>query len=245
MVQTSPSHQPVSTSSAISSRLVERVAERVEMLIAELSLAGGMRLPGERELGERFGVSRTVLREAVRILEQRGIVEVIPARGTFVASNGMQSVVRAVSERLKQERLDFGEFLEARQLLEVRVAELAAERRSEADLVMLRAQLQAMEDTIAAPEKFYEHDLEFHRCLAMATRNRLFPLWLQPITENLFVNVQVQVLLKEIRRRILSCHRAILAAVEAGDPPAAALAMTDHMRQFAEDTRLVQESDLF
>lgn len=226
-------------------RLPERVADRLKRLIAELDLQTGMRLPSERELCHRFAVSRTVLREAVRILEQQGTVHVMPARGIFVASRGLQSALDRLSEQLRNEGLGFEELVEARRFLEEHAGELAAARRTAEDLNALEAAFTGMRAAFNEPEVFLEQDLRFHFCLAQAAGNRLFAVWLQPIMQNLLVTRQKITVLRPVRERILACHEEILAAVRDRDPGRTRAAIADHLDEFVADTAMSRDIGLF
>lgn len=227
-------------SPAAPGRLTERVADHIEAVIAENGLSAGMKLPGERVLCERFGVSRTVLREAVRILEQRGAVEVMPARGIFVTEGGPQRAISIISNHLKRESLSFEELVEGRRFLEVHAGRLAAVRKTPEQLALLRDNVNAMRDAIDAPEAFMEEDLRFHQYMSEAAGNRLYVLWLQPIMDNLLMTRQNVIMVRAVRERILALHEAIFRAVEASDAEQVGVAVNRHLDQFVEDTRWVR-----
>jgi GntR family transcriptional repressor for pyruvate dehydrogenase complex len=217
-------------------RLPERVAAAIEARIAEEALAAGIRLAGERSLCERYGVSRTVLREAIRILEQRGVVSVWPAKGIFVDSGGLEVVLDALADRLGKEQIPFDELVESRRFLESHVAALAASRRTEADLDRLRADQATLEAALDRLDAFVGADLKFHLDLAQASGNRLYGVWLRPIIKTLIATRRGIAMLRPVRERIIACHAVILQAVEARDPDAAMRAMDSHIDQFVEAT---------
>src|SRR5215212_10173666 len=119
-------------------RLSDKVAEMMLETILSNRLNVGDRLPSERELGEQFGVSRTVVREAVRALVAKGVIEVRSGSGLRVAAVDADSVRESMSLFLRGGAIDFDKVNEVRSLLEVHIAGLAAERRTEDDLVGLR-----------------------------------------------------------------------------------------------------------
>src|SRR3954468_23778083 len=119
-------------------RLSDKVAEMMLKTILSERLSVGDRLPSERELGEQFGVSRTVVREAVRALAAKGVIEVRTGSGLRVAAVDAAAVRESMSLFLHGVGLDFEKVHEVRSLLEVHLAGLAAERASDEDIALLR-----------------------------------------------------------------------------------------------------------
>lgn len=185
-------------------------------------------------LSRSYGISRTVLREAIDILENKGIVETSAARGVFVANASFEKTASAVSEHLVRAAVPLREFIEARRFLEIHIATLAAENRTEADLAALRENFHRMVSAIDDPDLFFREDIDFHTLMARASGNQLYPVWLQPIMENL-MHLSSHKLLHEVRERIIICHRTILVAVEAADPGAAKDAVARHIDQYEDD----------
>ena len=221
-------------------QLRDQVARQIEALVVESDLLPGDRLGSERALCERFQVSRTLLREAIRTLESKGVVTVIPARGLFVGSGGLASAIDALSEGMRREALSYSELLEGRRFLETRIGEFAAARRSDAQAVELLAHVERLSAELDRPEAFLKEDLQFHLDLSRASGNRLFEIWLQPILENLIETRQSIVLLRPVRLRIVECHRRIAQAIVARDPVMARSAIVAHMDQFADDSDLAR-----
>jgi GntR family transcriptional repressor for pyruvate dehydrogenase complex len=219
------------------SRLYEQIIEQIQSLVMEGALHPGDKLPSERELAEQFGVSRTAVREAVKGLRQKGLVEIQPGRGTFI-TNSTSEVMRDSLDLIVKVGLSNGvvNLNEVRTLLEPGIAALAAERVTEADLQTMEQAIEAMDAAMHDADAFAEADLEFHLALASATQNRLIPILLDPIVD----------LLREHRKRIFLVeggpqrgqyhHRRILAAVGRRDPAAAREAMCDHLTQVLADS---------
>ena len=158
------------------SRLSDKVTEQLTDAITSGQLPVGSRLPSERELGEQFQVSRTVIREAVRSLAALGLVTVTAGRGVEVkndrkpaATHSMRLVVRGYGE------MDYGKVHEVRLPLEVQVAALAAQRAGPADIESLRASCDRHAEQIAAGDLSAagETDLAFHDEIARITENPL------------------------------------------------------------------------
>jgi GntR family transcriptional repressor for pyruvate dehydrogenase complex len=214
--------------------LSDRVADQLTEAILSRQLNPGDLLPPERELGDKFGVSRTVVREAVRSLAARGLVRVTSGRGVEVNAFGPGDVAASISLLVRgQEELDYGTVNEVRAALEVQVADLAAQRAGSDDLKRL-AQLcddyqQSLErrDLVAAGDL----DFQFHRELAQAAGNDLLLAMLDSIGD----------VLREVRNQAMNdvhvgeeglrAHRKILKHVSAGKPDEARAAMAAHLAE--------------
>ncbi len=217
-------------------RLYEQVADRLQALILDESLLAGEQLPSERELADRMGVSRTVIREATRVLSVRGLVEVKAGSGTYVkelTSSVASSHIGMLLQARQAPERDFDDLARVRSALEVEIAALAAENAEAQDIAEMEAVIELMAGEIASTEEFVEYDVGFHTALVVATKNEVFALMLAPITD----------LLVELRRELyrydsaasvhgaLTHHRRILAAVKAGDADGARNAMRNHLDQ--------------
>jgi GntR family transcriptional repressor for pyruvate dehydrogenase complex len=221
-------------------KLPHRVADQVIGLIENGHLEPGARLPGERKLCETCGVGRSALREALRILEQRGLIEVRQGRGMFVAGRGLPAVLATISEQLQREELTFAEVLESRRHLETHIVGLAAQRRTDEDLQAMLATQMAMQAAIEDAKAFLELDLRFHGEVARASGNRLNELWLQPIMQVLITTRRSIVALRPVRKRVLDCHAAIFGAIQEGHAEHAQEALHQHLEQFVADTDLAR-----
>lgn len=220
-----------------SSRLYEQIVTQIEERILGGEIECGDKLPSELELAEQFGVSRTAVREAIKALRAKGLVEVQPGRGTFV-TDGASTVLRTslgqVLRISNKGRLD--NLIEIREMLEPKIAALAAERADEVDIDAMRAAIAAMDVSIEDAEAFIEADLAFHLALAHATKNALVPLLIDPVVD----------MLQEQRIRIFQedkgsergqyHHKRILECIVNHDAKAAQDAMTAHLEQVRKDS---------
>jgi GntR family transcriptional repressor for pyruvate dehydrogenase complex len=207
------------------------VAERLRERILAGRLAAGDRLPAEAELCAEFGVSRSTIREALRILSARHLVTT--CRGVSGGSQVAQIDHEDVGELLRDAVVllsrsagcTLAELIEVRGLLEVPAARLAAQRRTPAQLEELRATIPGSPDL--------RHNVEvnrrFHHVLVQLAGNRLLTL----VTEPMFHVLQTRFLSHRATvegwRRILDDHAAVLAAVESGDPERAGREMAEHL----------------
>jgi len=222
--------------------LSERVTAQIETLIVQSQLHPGDRLPPERELAEQFGVSRTVIREAIRTLSAKGLLEVQSGGGTIVCSPSVETVAQSMNLYLRggQPQLDYGKIHEVRYLLEVEIAGLAAERRSAEDLARMEAILQ--EATAKGADNrdiFARTDVAFHAALAQATHNLLFGLILDSLADIMF---EVRLSGFDVPGTVdssLTYHRAIFEQVKAGNSEGARQAMREHMQESVEIQRKV------
>jgi len=214
-------------------RLSDKVAEMMLDTILSHRLQVGDRLPSERELGEQFGVSRTVVREAVRALVAKGVIEVRSGSGLRVAAVDAAAVTESMSLYLRGGTLDFEKVHEVRTLLEVHIAGVAAERATDADLERLREVHDRMERERADVEAAARDDLEFHRVIAGATQNDLYLLLMDSIGAAL-IEIRRENLGSGSAPMTLGQHERVLDRVAAGDAGGAREAMAAHLEGVAD-----------
>jgi GntR family transcriptional regulator, transcriptional repressor for pyruvate dehydrogenase complex len=220
--------------------LAEKVTRQIESMIVAANLQFGDRLPPERELAQQFGVSRTVVRQAIHSLVAKGMLEARPRGGTVVRRPDAAAVAQSLHLFLRsgEALVDYGKVHEIRRLLEIEIAGLAALRRTEEDLALLQANLaeaQALVDD-PNPANFARVDIAFHAALAHATHNALFELLLDSLTE-IMIEVRTSAFsVPDTPARALGLHRAIFAQVQCGDTQKARAAMAAHLVE-AEETQ--------
>jgi GntR family transcriptional repressor for pyruvate dehydrogenase complex len=207
------------------------VASRILEVIVDSSLSPGAALPSERDLGEQFGVSRTVIREALRSLAGKGVVEMTQGRGLRVARVDGSTVRESMSLFLRgRPSLDYGRVHEVRALLETEVAGLAAQRATAADLQALAEACDHMAQVLSDIKLAADADVAFHRLLARSTHNELFTVLLDAIGEPL-VEIRLETLASGSMRTdtALEAHRAILREVSRRNAEGARAAMREHL----------------
>lgn len=215
-------------------RLFLEVVRQIEDRIISGDLRPGDMLPAERIMAEQFGVSRTVIREATKALELRGLVEVQHGRGVMVVTPSADSVAHSVVRFIKIQESPIWSLHELRSILEVEIAALASERRTDEDLTMLSEIFQHMSESVGTPQEYVEHDFEFHRALAKAAHNPLFPLVLEPYVTLAREARRLGAMVRNAPRRSIEFHRPILEAVKDKDAAAARRAMQAHFDYVAE-----------
>ncbi len=211
--------------------LVDRVVAAVQGQILEGRLAVGTRLPPERDFSARLGVSRTVFREAVRILVARGLLDTRHGIGTTVRAVSREEVVKPLTLFLRTcgQEVSTGHLHRVRLILEVENAALAAEQATELDIRELRAICREMEAAAADPRQFAVKDSEFHRRLARTTHNPLLILLLESI-QDLMAEVRALVASQPgLFERVMPTHARVVDRVAAHDARGARRAMREHL----------------
>lgn len=223
---------------------VDRIIKQIRSLISSGQLSSGEKLPAERKLAERLGVSRMHVRDAIRKLEFYGILKTLPQSGTVVAGMGTIALKGLISDVLKLEKRDFSSLVETRLILEAQAASLAAERRSAEDLINMREALDAYKAKTKAGAIAVEEDLIFHLAIAEASKNSVLKSLMMIITPdivNSFINFKVCEELSEFKA--FHEHEEILTHITNGDGEAAAAAMKNHLSDVMEFSRAQQKTD--
>jgi DNA-binding FadR family transcriptional regulator len=216
-------------------RLTEQVAEHLTRLIADGDWPAGTVLPPEGDLAQQFGVSRTVIRECVRVLASRGMVEVRQGRGTSVQPPAAWNVTEPLALLVRADRADLLHWLEVRTILEVESAGLAAQRAEPASHRALQEALAHLELASDNADAFIAADVEFHLGIAQATGNPALLRLLRPVVQPLRQQLHDTALWPEAQRAANHEHRRILSCIAAGDAPGARAAMGGHLARVAEE----------
>jgi DNA-binding FadR family transcriptional regulator len=209
-------------------RLSDKVAGMMLETILSNRLNVGDRLPSERELGEQFGVSRTVVREAVRELVAKGVIDVRSGSGLRVAAVNASAVSESMSLFLRGGTMDFEKVHEVRTVLEVHIAGLAAERAGADDVAALSAVHERMQAESGDVEAAARDDLEFHRLIARATHNELYLVLLDSIGGSQ-IDIRRENLGSGSAPATLAQHSQVLDRIAARDPEGAREAMAAHL----------------
>lgn len=217
------------------SRTADEVVHQIEVLVLEGILRVGDKLPGERELAKQFDVSRPILREALKVLEGRGLLNTQHGGGTFVSDVIGQVFTRPVMELIARHQKATLDYLEYRREMEGITAEFAARRATEADKALLTRIVTAMK---AAHQKddFEEEaaiDVEFHSAIGECAHNIILLHTLRScyrlLAEGVFYNRAMVYNLPGAREKLLEQHLAIYDAVMKGNPEAGRRAAQAHI----------------
>ena len=213
-------------------RLYKQVADQIQALIVADSLHPNDKLPSERDLAERLGISRTVVREAIRTLSVRGLVQVKPGCGTYVRELRPEDAMAPLKLllKLRQTAGSLQNLYEVRRMLEVEIAGLAAERATEEDCAALQATIDGLVANADDLQEATQHDMAFHTKLADATHNELFSLMLS-MTASLWLNaIRLSYEMPGAAQDGASHHTSILRQVMSRDLHGARQAMLAHIR---------------
>jgi GntR family transcriptional repressor for pyruvate dehydrogenase complex len=227
-------------------RLYEGVVAQIQERIVTGKVKPGDRLPTESELAEQFGVSRSAVREAMKILSAKGLVEITPGRGTFAKDDLADAFVETLGLFVQMEPEAIKDLHTIRNVLEVANAEMAADSRGGECIEDMAQAIETMDQTLADfdtdplgnMERYIQADLGFHNHLARATGNSIAVILLEAIGD----------LLRKSRQQIFSVpgspqkaqdfHRLILEHVRNGCPTEARVAMKQHLTQVEDDIKI-------
>jgi GntR family transcriptional regulator, transcriptional repressor for pyruvate dehydrogenase complex len=213
------------------SRIYEDVGERLAEFVGESGMAPGDQFPTERELAQKLHVSRTSVRQSFVVLQALGFVDVRHGEGMFLRrTRGFGESLTKLLERRRR----LPDVLEAREALEVKLAELAAAHRGDGDLKSMEAALAQMEAEVNAGGLGIEGDAAFHHSIALASRNEILLHLIDAMAE-VIQESRVESLSEPGRPpRSLEAHRRILAAIESRSAQLAAEEMRLHLRVVAD-----------
>jgi DNA-binding FadR family transcriptional regulator len=217
----------------------EQVYEQLRGMILSGRLAAGQRLPPEAQLATQFGVSRSTIREALRLLVSDGLARTAKGSGggTFVTIPTLDHVSDFVGRNLEllslTDDLTLSDFLEMRELIEVFAVRHAAERRSDDDLARLRGTLPRDGEEVSA-EAQYPRNRNFHTLLVEACGNSLLRIAAQPIFSVLHTHLGRSTLPDDFTGTVCADHAQIIEPIAAGDPDEAEVRMRKHLHALGD-----------
>ena len=206
-------------------RLYEQLVQRLLQHIRDSGLRAGDRLPPERELAQRLGVSRNSLKQAFVLLEVQGMVDIRQGDGTYLRRVDQTEPIEVLLDR--KQRLP--DVLDAREALEAKLAELAALRRTDLDLSNMDAALATMREQVAAGELGAEGDRRFHAAMAVAGHSAVLQQFYSALAPQISETRQESLRQPGRPAQSLAQHERIVAAVRAGDTVAAVAAVREHI----------------
>jgi GntR family transcriptional repressor for pyruvate dehydrogenase complex len=206
----------------------EIVAERLLGLISSRHLGPGDAVPSERELVQLYGVGRSSIREALRMLESKGVIK-NSGNGTFAVAEFANTLNDSLSFLVSVEEADYGELFEVRRILEGEAAALAASRRGDDEVERMAAAIAEMESALDSEEGFITADLRFHLTIAQASGNRLIALLMEAIRSLLQRSLSSAYHIPGSPESAVVLHRLILEAIAARRPEEARQRMQEHV----------------
>jgi len=213
-----------------STRIYQEIARQVKQMIAEGRLKSGDRLPPERDLAEKFVVSRTSVREALRALETLGLIEIRPGEGTFVREVSVEALIEPLALAMASQRAAIRDLFEARRLLEPAVAALAASRATSDEVQEMARILEEQAAEIAAGKTGLAQDAAFHAAICGAAHNAAITRIAHAIMDLLSQSREESLNTPGRVKRSHRDHRRILAAISRHDERLARQAMVDHLQ---------------
>lgn len=211
-------------------RIYETIVEQMRSMIDSLAWKPGERLPSERELTQMLRVGRTSVREALRILEAMGYIDIRPGDGSYVCKNVIFTTsLQKMLEAVQGDDL-FDEILEARELMDIQIAFLAAENATADEIDDLEAIVERQEQAILAGLTGVEENVEFHIRMTEITGNRVLVEMQKFLFSTAHRGIQDLFKIHGLPQESIRQHREIIAAVREHDAVKARKLMVNHVR---------------
>ena len=209
-------------------RIHEEIIAQIRQELEDGRLNPGDRLPSERELSERFQVSRASVREAIRALESMGLVTIKTGEGTYVAT-GSEVLLSPLTSIILQQKDVLLDIFEARKVIEPEIAALAAQRAGPEEILQMEEVLVDQARQIAQGDSGVEADTAFHSLLTQSTKNKVFLRLNDAVVDSLRETRERSLQIHGRAARSLAGHQEILRAIRAKDSERARQAMLQHL----------------
>jgi len=206
----------------------DEVVLRFKDLISRRIFTAGTRLPPERELAQALGVSRPTLRQAMKALQILGVIRIRHGDASYLAESASNILKEPIEFALALKSISRKDLFETRQTLELRLASLAAERRTEDDLHNMRNALGAMKESMGVPAQWIQHEMRFHECIVQAARNEVMRTMMEMLSRMLIESRRETVQLLTNYEDSYRSHDMIYAEIEKQDSAGAARATVEH-----------------
>ena len=225
-----------------SPKIYENIVNSIRGLIETGELKKGERLPSERKLSDQFGVSRTAVREAIKSLNEIGVLDVQVGRGTFVSKDASTKLIDKMGLLMMMESVNTSDLHEVRQVLEIPIIRLAALNRKQKNIENLEQLLEEMKKNIDKPEVFIKADTNFHLELARATQHTVFYILINTIV-TILQNAREFILQfdKEEYKKAIFYHGEILRYVTNEDSDGAELSMKAHLKHVGDTLEMTSK----
>jgi GntR family transcriptional repressor for pyruvate dehydrogenase complex len=208
--------------------------KQLQRMIDDGKFSPGDKLPSERELVEQLSISRSVVREALRVLEAQGLVAILQGKGVYVQRPGLQTVLQPVQRLLKDGSITLRDLMQARYLLEPEIVKIASKQVKDEQLKGLEQHYHEMIKYLDYPEKYLEADKNFHSLLVACTGNPVLVIMMCPVITmfNGFIELFYQV--PGTPQKVFTAHDKILNALRTHDAQSAETAMRSHLQEVVE-----------
>jgi DNA-binding FadR family transcriptional regulator len=231
-------------------RVFEDIVRQLEDAIVAGRLGPGDRLPSERDLSQQFGVARTSVREALRVLEALGVIGAGPGeRGAMMISGSGNAFRDVLRFQLALQQISVSSLVEFRIVIESWAASAAAQHAGLDDVQRLHALVEAMNETDVGPTEFHVLDSDFHLAIARASRNELLVLVLEGARSAIERAMRQALVMAgradwpHVRARLVGEHDGIVSAIDSNDADRSAELIAGHIRRFYAET-LMQDADV-
>jgi GntR family transcriptional regulator, transcriptional repressor for pyruvate dehydrogenase complex len=208
---------------------VDIIIKQIKELLVTGQLKPGDKLPPERKLSETFGVGRTHVRDAIRKLEFYGIVKTRPQSGTFVASIGISALKTLISDVLQLDAYSFLSLVETREILELSSVQLACERHTDSEIIMLENSLESYMKKAANGIRAVDEDMLFHLTIADLSNNKVLKSLLLIIIPDILANYSLFNVCDVKADKALQEHIQIFNHIKKRDSEAAVAVMKEHL----------------
>jgi GntR family transcriptional regulator, transcriptional repressor for pyruvate dehydrogenase complex len=215
-------------------RIPEEIADRIRRGLLDRTFPADRPLPSERVLAQQFGVSRGSVRDAFRMLQVMGLLEMRHGQGTFPRELSVDSLVTPLASVITHQRDLEDELIDVRRMFEPAVARVAAVRRIDEDLAELERVVAVQRRKLKTGQNAIDEDTAFHAALARATRNRVVVRIMETLNDLLVESRKLTLRQKGRPEVSLAGHEKIVAAIRRRDPEAAYAAMRRHIDQIAD-----------
>ncbi len=212
-------------------RLYEDIARDLTEKIVNEQYKVDQFLPTEQDIADAYGASRNVVREALKVLMARGLIEMLHGRGSRVLAHQHWQLQDQLVRLMRESPQVPADLLQLRRILEVEIADLAAQHATDTQIEAMHETILQMQATSDRLEECIQHDLRFHQLLAEAAHNVLLPLVMEPIGRFLLASRLATIHNEGAVDRSVAAHTAILAYVAAHDASGARQAMQQHLVQ--------------
>lgn len=223
------------------SYLYESVAEKIEDIIISSPDMVGQKLPSEQAIADSLGISRNIVREAFKIIKERGLIEVKSGEGAFVSKPRSTVITKMLERSIKMNYTDISDIYEIRECLEVNACFYAATRINDNEIKNLNNLVNEMEKHKNISKKWAELDLQFHITIVNAVRNPLFYAYIKPLFNILFLISKKARDSEGAIESGIKGHKKILEALSERDPDKAKQCMHDHLIRSKEDIKSVED----
>ncbi|MPW25567.1 FCD domain-containing protein [Alkalibaculum sp. M08DMB] len=222
--------------------LYEDIVVNIKEEIESGKLIQGEKLPSERMMVDKYGVSRNVIREALKVLTEKGLIAIRPGKGAYVNILDNEQVFKKLELAVLSSKSTLLEILEVREIVEKAIVQKAVEKAKPKDIAKLKELYDSMQSHLISHTNFAAEDAKFHEVLASCTGNSMLKVLIKTfytLTDKKLFLVS-QLYSRKLEQAQVE-HKAIIESIEERDPLRAVQAMTNHMKCIKEQLENIEE----